>query len=215
MLEEALNALRKGKFVIIYDGGKREGECDLVMHARFASPRDIEILRKNAGGLICLATGGEVAKALRLPFMSDLLLSSPALSGISCRKTPYGDKPAFSIAVNHRRTYTGITDADRSLTIREFARVVEKGNGARKEFLRNFYSPGHVHLLIGRGLGERRGHTELALVLASLARMPPVMVVCEMLGKGKALPFKEALSYAKENGIPIIKGKDIYESWSC
>lgn len=72
-LEEALESLRNGKMIIVYDGDEREGEADLMIAARNTKPETIEMLRQDAGGLICLAISGSVAERLGLPFMTDVL----------------------------------------------------------------------------------------------------------------------------------------------
>ena len=202
----ATNQLKKGSFVVLYDGDKREGEADLIFHANFSTPTKIMKLRKDAGGLICLATNQQIANMIGLPFFTDLLNK---FKEIRINRTAYGDKPAFSLPINHRNVYTGITDNDRSLTIKKFAKVVSENDGIKKDFKKNFYAPGHVFLLIGRSLNERRGHTELSLELAKLAKLPAAMVLCEMLGKGKALSKKKAMEYAKKHNFIFLEGKEI------
>jgi 3,4-dihydroxy 2-butanone 4-phosphate synthase len=206
-IDDAVSEMRKGKVVIIYDGDDREGEADMVLSARFAEPAAIERMRKDAGGLICAALGSGKAAEIGLPFFTDLLEASDAtLKAISCRKTAYGDKPAFSIPVNHCEVFTGITDNDRSLTMKKLDEVVRTRPG---DFRREFYSPGHVFLLIGRGIDKRRGHTELSLEMGRRAGMDGVMVLCEMLGSGKALTKQEAAAYARRHGLAFVEGKDI------
>ncbi len=200
--------LKKGSFVVLYDGDEREGEADLIFHANFVTPSKIAKLRKDAGGLICLATSEQIAKMIGLPFFTDLL-NYNGLQTIRINKTAYGDKPAFSLPINHRNVYTGITDNDRSLTIKQFAKILSDKNGIKSDFINNFYAPGHVFLLISRGLNKRRGHTELSLELAKRAKLQPAMVLCEMLGKGKALSKKKAQAYAKKHNFVFLEGREI------
>ncbi len=207
--ERAAKAMADGEPVVLYDGDDREGEADIVLHAAYVTPATIEKLRKEAGGLICLAMDDRKAKLLGIPFYTELLENRGGnLKQLCCRKTAYGDPPAFSISVNHKKVYTGITDNDRALTIRKMAEALNSEN-PKKTFLENFYSPGHVFLLIGRGLKKRRGHTELALELAKKAGMEGAVVLCEMLGKGSALSRKNAEKYATENGFVFVEGKNI------
>ncbi len=212
--QTAAAMLRKGGMAVIYDGDEREGEADLVFHASFASPEGIGRLRRDAGGLICLALEKDVAEKLGLPFYTDMLRAGGgAVAGMECTKTAYGDKPAFSIQVNHKGVYTGITDNDRALTIRKIAELAGSGLGAaqmRKKFVEDFYSPGHVFLLIGRGLENRHGHTELTLELARLAGLGGAMVLCEMLGRGKAMGKEDARKYAESNGFAFMEGKQLW-----
>jgi 3,4-dihydroxy 2-butanone 4-phosphate synthase len=213
----AADALRQGKMIVVYDGDEREGEADLVVHAQNAEPRTIKTLRKDAGGLICLALGGKAAETLGLPFYTDLLAASKhPIARMECKKTAYGDAPAFAVPVNHKGVYTGITDNDRSLTITKMADIVRDAESgvpdAKTRFMQDFYSPGHVFLLIGRGIGKRHGHTELTLELAGRAGLPGAMVLCEMLGDGKALSKGQAKRYADGRGLVFLEGKEIIES---
>lgn len=209
-IDKALAELRQGKVIAIYDANKREGETDLVFNALFATPKKIAMLRKDAGGLICLATSNKFAEKLKLPFFADFVCNKNSpVKGMKCTKTAYGDKPAFSLSINHRTVYTGITDNDRATTIKKFADIV-KNNCPRKKFVNEFYTPGHVFLLIGRGIEKRKGHTELSVELAKRAGLPPAMVLCEMLDFGKALPKEKVKKYCKKNGITFVEGKDIY-----
>jgi 3,4-dihydroxy 2-butanone 4-phosphate synthase len=210
-IEKALEDLKKGRMAVIYDGEGREGEADLVFHARLATPEKVYTLRNDAGGLICLAIGASIAERLEIPFYTDLLRASRMpVSAMECKRTAYHDKPAFAVPINSRGVYTGITDSDRALTIRSFAELAENGRrDARERFMHEFYSPGHVFLLIGRGLENRRGHTELALALADRAGLSGAMVLCEMLGKGAALPMEKAREYAGKHNIAFIEGRDV------
>ena len=206
-IENALASLRDGKMIAVYDGDEREGETDLIFAAQFASAQKIEILRRDAGGLICLAVSSKTAQKLKLPFYTDILeASNLEIKKLSCTKTAYGDKPAFSIAINHKQVYTGITDNDRALTISKFDEI---STNTPENFEKEFYSPGHVFLLISRGIENRKGHTELAVELGLRAKLAGNMVLCEMLGSGRAKSKKEVIDYCKKNGIEFIEGKDI------
>src|SRR2546426_8197505 len=75
-LERAISALRRGEFVLVYDGDGREEETDLTMASEFVKPDSVRILRKEAGGLICATLSGEVRERIGLPFMADVLRRS-------------------------------------------------------------------------------------------------------------------------------------------
>jgi 3,4-dihydroxy 2-butanone 4-phosphate synthase len=205
-LTEAARQLKEGGIAIIYDGDEREGEADMVFLAKFADAQKVRRLRKDGGGLICAAISGESATGLNLPFLTEMLEENPTLRGLSCRKTAYGDKPAFSLQINHRKVFTGITDDDRALTLSRLDLVLQDES---LDFQKEFYSPGHIFLLIGSGLENRRGHTELALELGRHAGHKGAMVLCEMLGEGKALSKEEARKYAEENGFAFLEGSEI------
>lgn len=226
---DGFEALTKSRPVLIYDEDGREGETDIVIPANNITPKNIYMLRSQAGGLICAAVHPTLAKIFAIPFLADILGTASEkysiLSEMVENKTPYGDPPAFSLTINHRDTYTGITDNDRALTIRELAKISQEAlkydtpeQILRRKFKENFKSPGHVHLLIGKNnlLKSRKGHTELSIALAEMANILPVMVICEMLDgeTGKALSKEKAVEYARKNNIPFIEGKDIVKAYS-
>jgi 3,4-dihydroxy 2-butanone 4-phosphate synthase len=124
----------------------------------------------------------------------------------------YGDKPAFTISINHLGTFTGITDNDRAMTIREFGKLIAR-KGGKNDFKKHFRAIGHVFLLTSRGLENRRGHTELSVALAQLGNLTPAVALCEMLSDtGKAATGREAAAYARKHGYPFIEGREIIEA---
>ncbi|MFX0070524.1 MAG: 3,4-dihydroxy-2-butanone-4-phosphate synthase [Candidatus Hermodarchaeota archaeon] len=229
-IERAIEELTLGKFILVYDLDGREEEVDLVCLAEKVTPNHIYHLRNDAGGLICVAMHAKIAEKLGLPFMLEIYLNvlnhysifNKISPNVAC---PYGDKPSFSITINHVDTYTGITDNDRALTIREFGLLGSmiykdgiKNEDYREIFGANFRAPGHTHLLIANQklLEERLGHTELTVTLAFLGDLSPVSVLCEMLDAttGKALSIKKARDYAKKNDLVMIEGKQIADAYN-
>ena len=220
-LEKAKEALRNGKMILLYDADDREGETDLVIPALCTTPADVARMRCDGGGLICVAVHGDAADRLGLPFMSELL-KSVSLNGHSSLRSmvekkgdiPYDSRSSFSLWVNHRDTFTGITDNDRAFTIKKIGETVEKVmKGEKLDFGREFRSPGHVALLRAASglLDERRGQTELSIKLALMAGITPSMVVCEMLDgcTGKALSKEDARKYGIRHQMPFIEGRDL------
>ncbi|NJD52366.1 MAG: 3,4-dihydroxy-2-butanone-4-phosphate synthase [Candidatus Methanoperedens sp.] len=220
-LDSAIDALRNGKMILLFDAEDREGETDLVIPAICITPSDVALMRRDGGGLICVAIYGKAADRLGLPFMSDILRSvskngHKSLISLVEKKgdIPYDSRSSFSLWVNHRETFTGITDNDRALTIRKVGETVDKVmKGEKIDFGDEFRSPGHVALLRAATglLNERCGQTELSIELALKAGISPSMVVCEMLDDktGKALTKEDAIRYSKEKNMPFIEGKDI------
>jgi len=206
MLEKALKELGMGRIVLLHDSSDREDEVDLIIHASAVTQKTIRTLRKDAGGLICLALGPQVAEHLSLPYMADLMAkSNETVRKLIPERTAYGDKPAFSLAINHRDTFTGIPDRDRALTISEFPKIRDG-----KELAEKYYAPGHVPLLISRTLKERRGHTELSIELARKARLSETMVLCEMLSDdGGSLKVEDAKAYARKKGFAFVDGGEL------
>ena len=223
-LLKAIEAVRNGNMILLFDDDDREGETDLVMPAQSVTPADVARMRHDGGGLICVAIHATAAQRLGLPFMSDVLHSISWNGHRSLRTLvekkgdiPYDSRSSFSLWVNHRDTFTGITDNDRALTINKIGETVEKVlNGEKIDFGRDFRSPGHVALLRAASglLDERRGQTELSVQLALMAGICPSMVVCEMLDDrtGKALSKEDAKKYSLRYNMPFIEGKNILES---
>jgi len=177
-------------------------------------------MRKDGGGLICTAIHPESAARLGLPFAVDILRNC------DCSEQP-GDIPydpknrsAFSLWVNHRQTFTGITDRDRALTISEISQEVRKSlNGGGNRFMQKFRTPGHVAILRAADglLDMRRGQTELSIALAELAGITPAVTICEMLDdeSGLALSKDGARTYARRKGLVFIEGKEILDQWNA
>lgn len=223
LIERAIGALKRGSFVLIHDDTRRENEVDMVIAAEHIKPRDIEIMRNKAGGLICLAISHKITEKLGLMYMSDILRSSAhpnsILSKIVVDKTPYGDRPSFSLSINHIDTFTGITDVDRALTISKMADVCRKiDSGGIEEFANSFRAPGHVPLLIASNnlLEERTGHTELSIYLMQISRLVPAVVICEMLDSTthRSLSINKAKNYANKFGIVLVESNQLIRSYS-
>jgi 3,4-dihydroxy 2-butanone 4-phosphate synthase len=212
-LDEAVEALRRGRPVLIFDDERRESEVDMVFHASFATPEVVYTLRTVAGGLICFATEGRVASELGIPWGDELIARVEQLRPLALRLPRYGDRTAFTIWVNHVSVRTGISDEDRSRTLLELDRVVSLLVGGHREeavskFRSEFQAPGHVPILATRGPG-RRGHTELSIALARIAGLTPSIVLAEMLDRGGSLPLDKAARIAEEKGWPLVKGSHI------
>ena len=180
-LESSLESLKRGEFVLLFDSAGRENEIDMVVAAEFITPEHIVRMRQHAGGLLCMALENNFANSLKLQYMHEILSNSEIsnkemIMGLA----PYGDHPTFSLSINHYQTYTGITDKDRALTIKEMANLFHIEN-KQKKFSSSFKTPGHVPLLIAsKGLlSSRQGHTEMSVYLAQIAGLTPVTAICE------------------------------------
>jgi 3,4-dihydroxy 2-butanone 4-phosphate synthase len=224
-INQALIDLKKGKFVLIYDDDSREGETDLIMASEFVNPKSIRTMRTDGGGLIFIMISNEIANKLKLPFLADLFLEIddkyPVLKELIPNDIPYDTKSSFSLYINHRDTFTGITDIDRSKTMKRFAELSKEINSvnngvAIKMFGKEFRSPGHVPICVAsKGLLKNRiGHTELVIALLKMAGLSPVGSGCEIMGdNGKALSKNKAKQYADNNNFIFLEGKDIVKAW--
>src|SRR5437763_9613356 len=103
-IEEAVEDIRAGKFVVVVDAPERENEGDLTIAAQFATPEAINFMAKEGRGLICLCLTEERCEELGLRQMTER------------NETPYGT--AFTVSVEAREgVTTGISAPDRSRTI--------------------------------------------------------------------------------------------------
>jgi 3,4-dihydroxy 2-butanone 4-phosphate synthase len=214
-VDRAIDAFQRGDPVLIYDAVDREGEVDLVYPAGSVTPEEVARLRNDAGGLVCVALGSDVADTFDLPFLSDVL-DHPATQA---DHLGYDERSSFSLTVNHRDTYTGITDDDRSRTITELAdaaAAIDRDAYDATDFANEFRAPGHVHLLRAAPglLADRRGHTEFGVALAERADLPAAAVVCEMLDDrtGGAMSPADARAYAERHDLPYVEGSDLLAS---
>lgn len=225
-IQKAISDLKAGKFILIYDNESREGETDLVISSEFATPDSIKTMRKDGGGLIFLMTSKEIADKLKLPFLADMYTEIndkyPVLKELVPNDIPYDSKSSFSLYINHRKTFTGITDIDRSLTMKSFADLTKKihnlnDGDATKIFGSEFRSPGHVPICVAAEglLDDRKGHTELVISMMKMADLTPAGSGCEIMGdNGKALSKEKARKYANDHGLVFLEGKEIVEAWN-
>jgi len=225
-VEDAIRAFSQGKPVMIFDSDFREKETDLLWPATAATPAVMRRLRIDCGGLLFLAIGDEIGQMFDLPWLQDLhtheklVNDNPVLSHLITNDLQYDTRSAFTLSINHRDTYTGITDRDRSLTTKRFGELsgelMEKsvsGEDAYKALGNEFRTPGHIPVCRESpgGLSSRQGHTELAVAIARLAGQVPATIGAEMLqpdGDG-ALSVEDARAYASKYKIPMITGEDL------
>ena len=224
-IEQAISDLKKGKFILIFDDDGREAETDLVIGSEFVTPESIKTMRKDGGGLIFLMISNEIANKLKLPYLADIYSNIddkyPVLKKLVPNDIPYDSKSSFSLYINHRDTFTGITDIDRSLTMRRFAEIAKKvitlNDGVALDmFGKEFRSPGHVPICIAAKnlVDARKGHTELVISMMKMAEMTPIGSGCEIMGDdGKALPRDKVIKYAKDHRLIFLEGKEIVKAW--
>ncbi len=185
-VEEAVAAIRRGEKVLVVDDEERENEGDLIMAAEKVTPADINFYTKHARGLICVPMTGARLDELGLgPMVQD---NTEKMS------------TAFTVSVDAvNGTTTGISAADRALTIRTL--VDAKTRPADLE------RPGHIFPLRARegGVLRRAGHTEAAVDLAVLAGLKPAGVLCEVMADdGSMMRTPQLLQMAREYNLKII-----------
>jgi 3,4-dihydroxy 2-butanone 4-phosphate synthase/GTP cyclohydrolase II len=192
-VEEAIEDIRAGKFVVVVDAADRENEGDLTIAAQFATPEAINFMATHARGLVCLCLTDERCDELRLKPMTDR------------NETPF--ETAFTISIEAREGIsTGISAHDRSRTI-QVAIDKTKGPG-------DLVQPGHVFPLRARpgGVLQRTGQTEAAVDLARLAGLIPAGVVCEVMNDdGTMARVPDLVPYCERHGLKMITVADLIE----
>lgn len=220
-IEQAIESMRNGKPVLIYDADGREEETDMTIASEKITPQTINLMRKDCGGLICTTITNSIATKLGLPYLVDAFNTCDI--ELFKRLNKYKDinsKPSFSVTIDDVNAGSGISDNQRAVTINSFAHIAKiaqnDGYSMSKELPQRFNIPGHVQLLIGSRalLRDRQGHTELSLALAMLAGVGHSATIVEMLSdNGNALDKKSASEYGKTKNFVFIEGKEIIKYW--
>lgn len=221
---KAIEAFANGQPVMVFDSDFREKETDLLWPAAAATPAVMRRLRQDCGGLLFLAIGDDVGEVFGLPWLQDihthpaLVQENPVLGALITDDLQYDTRSAFTLSLNHRDTYTGITDHDRALTTRRFGELATEMVDADSQVAidalgKEFRTPGHIPLCreAPGGLATRQGHTELAVAIARLAGLAACTIGAEMLQPDgdRALSVEDARAYARAHGIPMLTGDDI------
>lgn len=184
-IEEAIEEIRKGNFIIVMDDESRENEGDLIMAADMVTPEAINFMAKYGRGLICVPITAERADQLGLRLMTQ---HNTEIMGT-----------AFTISVDARQgTTTGISAFDRAATIKALIDPASTRD--------DFVSPGHTFPLraMEGGVLRRAGHTESTVDLARLAGLTPAGVCCEIMADdGRMARLPEIEEFAKIHGIKV------------
>jgi len=186
-IETAIRELKGGRMVVVVDDEDRENEGDLTMAAEMITPEAINFMAMHGRGLICLAMTGERLDELEL---AQMVRDNTALGGT-----------AFTVSIDAKGpgVTTGISAHDRAQTIW----AVTNANSRPEDFAR----PGHVFPLRARagGVLERRGQTEAAVDLASLAGLHPAGVICEIVNDdGTMARVPDLIRFCKKHNLVMI-----------
>jgi 3,4-dihydroxy 2-butanone 4-phosphate synthase / GTP cyclohydrolase II len=185
-VEEALEEIRRGGFVVVADGEDRENEGDLIMAAEHVTAEAMAFLVRHTTGIVCVGIDGERADALRLPLM---VADNTEAQGT-----------AFTVSVDLLDGLTtGVSAAERASTVRGLADQFRRAD--------HFARPGHVFPLRARdgGVLKRAGHTEAAVDLARLAGLTPAGVLAEVVNDDGTMARRpDLLAFAARHSIPRI-----------
>ena len=192
-IEEAIEDIRQGKFVVVVDAADRENEGDLTIAAQFATAEAINFMATHARGLICLCLTEERCDELGLRQMAEN------------NETPL--QTAFTVSIEAREgVTTGISAQDRSRTIQV---AIDPTKGPS-----DVIQPGHVFPLRARNGGTlaRAGQTEAAVDLARLAGLNPAGVVCEIMREdGTMARVPDLVEYSRRHGVKLVTVADLIE----
>src|ERR687883_332167 len=103
-IEDAIEAIRAGRMVIVVDDADRENEGDLTIAAEKVTPEAINFMARYGRGLICLSMTPERLDELEIPLM------------VSQNSSRFDTAFCVPIEAKHR-TSTGISAADRAATV--------------------------------------------------------------------------------------------------
>ncbi len=191
-VERAAKDLGEGKIVIVSDDEDRECEGDMLVAAAKIGAEQVNLMAREARGLICCAIDASTAERLDLKVRADE--RRPALHGT-----------AFTESVDAvEGTSTGISAADRAVTLRALADPESRPADLGR--------PGHIFPIVARpgGVLERGGHTEAAVELCRLAALPPAGVICEIMREDGGMASGDSLdAVALRLGVSQLSVADI------
>ncbi|HOO94531.1 MAG TPA: bifunctional 3,4-dihydroxy-2-butanone-4-phosphate synthase/GTP cyclohydrolase II [Proteiniphilum sp.] len=191
-IEEAIEEIRKGNFIIVVDDEDRENEGDLVIAAECITPEKINFMETHARGLICAPITRERAEELDLPMMVS--------HNTSVHSTPF----TISIDLLTHGCTTGISAYDRAQTILALTR--------QETAPEDFGRPGHIFPLRAqtKGVLRRSGHTEATIDFARLAGLYPAGALAEIKREdGSMARLPELMEMARKFNLKIVSVADL------
>ena len=190
-VEEALEAVRAGRMIIIVDDEDRENEGDLMVAAEKTTPEIVNFMARYGRGLICLPLTEERLDELQLPLM------------VSENTARF--QTAFTVSIDTKAgVTTGISAADRALTVLAAVDPATKPEDLAR--------PGHVFPLQAQegGVLSRAGQTEAAVDLARMAGLAPAGVICEVMNEdGSMARMPQLAEVSRRFDIPILTIADL------
>lgn len=185
-VEEALEAVRAGRMIIIVDDEDRENEGDLMVAAEKITPEIVNFMATHGRGLVCLPLMRERLEELHLPLM------------VSENTARF--QTAFTVSIDAKAgVSTGISAHDRARTILAVVDAATKPDDLAR--------PGHIFPLQAAegGVLTRAGQTEAAVDLARLAGLVPAGVICEVMNEDGTMARRPQLEeISRRFDIPIL-----------
>lgn len=191
-IEEAIYELIQGNVVIVCDDEDRENEGDFIAIAEKTTPEVINFMITHGRGLVCVPIEEDLAHRLELNPMT------------SVNTDPHGT--AFTISIDHKSSSTGISAAERAITVQQMINPNSKAT--------DFKRPGHIFPLIAKpgGVLRRAGHTEAAVDLAKMCGASPAGVICEIMNEdGTMARVPQLREIADRFDLKMITIKDLIQ----
>lgn len=190
-IEEAIEAFKKGEFIIVVDDEDRENEGDFIIAAEKITPEKVNFLLKHARGLLCAPITNARCKELDLPHQVG--------DNTSILGTP------FTVTVDKLEgCSTGVSAADRAATILALADPTSTPA--------TFGRPGHINPLYAQdnGVLARAGHTEAAIDFARLAGLYPAAALMEIMNDdGTMARLPDLKKVADEFCMKLVSIRDL------
>lgn len=191
-IEEAIEDIKNGKIIIVVDDEDRENEGDLIMAAEKVTTETMNFIVTYAKGLVCLPADASMINRLDLPQM--------------VKNNTDNHCTAFTVAIDHVDTTTGISAEERAYTVRKFADETSKPEDFRR--------PGHMFPLLAKsgGVLERNGHTEATVDLMKLAGLKPAGICCEIIkDDGTMARLDDLIEFSKKHNLKLISIAELAE----
>jgi len=192
-IEDAIEAIRAGRMIIVVDDEDRENEGDLTIAAEKITPEAINFMARHGRGLICMSMTAERLDQLELPLM------------VNQNTTTFNTAFCVSIEAKHGVS-TGISASDRAATV--LAAINPKTRPS------DLARPGHMFPLRARdgGVMVRAGQTEAAVDLSRIAGLYPAGVICEVMNEdGTMARVPELTKFARKHRLLMITIADLIQ----
>jgi 3,4-dihydroxy 2-butanone 4-phosphate synthase / GTP cyclohydrolase II len=192
-IEDAFEDIKNGKMVIVVDDMSDDNNGDIIMAAELVTPKDVNFMNRESGGIIAVSGTAERIMSLDLELIG---LKANTLQGTQ-----------FGVTIDAKPgTTTGASAKDRAATIKLFADPSSKSG--------DFAKPGHVTTLkaLDGGVLARAGHTEASIDLAKLAGLKPAAVLCTvMTPDGNVAELKYLKEFAEKHNFKMLSIRDLIE----
>jgi 3,4-dihydroxy 2-butanone 4-phosphate synthase/GTP cyclohydrolase II len=192
-IDDALQALREGRMIIVVDATDRENEGDLICAAESITPEQVAFMLRYGAGVLCVPLIAEAADRLHLsPIVDSGTNSSP-------------HRTHFLTPVDHVDAGTGVSAENRARTITALADPSGKSS--------DFVKPGHIDILLAKegGILRRAGHTEATIDLMKMAGRHPTGVLIEIISQCSSgmADRKELIELSRRFDLPMITIEDL------